>query len=528
MKRSSTGTVNPGLGRQRALDVLALVHQGVSKAEISRRLGVGTKSIDRVIKIERSGGTPTIRIRRLRGNELERQRKRIELAQQLAKAKKPISQSEIARRLGVSPSTVRRDLSREPPPTSRTQRDLAALRRVEQRQQRASLVRTLSVKGMSQSAIARHLGISCWTVKNDLSEGPRKPWRRPELQQRDERARALYASGIKVPDIAREFGVTAGTIWRDLALGTSKAKPARDAEVRRLVGRGVSKLKIANRLGVHPWTVYVVTAAPHISLAQKIGPQAKALRAQGLSISAIESKLRVSDKTVRRALASDATVVHHHRPVERSPERHRALKVLELAKAGTPKYQIARRLKIGIHTVYRVIAQDAAGQPVAIRPKRKPDAKRIRKLFKEGLSKGAIARRLGTSRTTVNAILGVERPPVPPERAQRVRDLFASGVSKNAIAKEMKMSLTDVYRILPAPVKPGEEVTKRRRQPQRRPRAMTVERFAKKHELSVDSVRDAIKAKTIRTITIGKTVLIPEDEYERLLREAYRRLRGQS
>ena len=128
----------------------------------------------------------------------------------------------------------------------------------------------------------------------------------------------------------------------------------------------------------------------------------------------------------------------------------------------------------------------------------------------------------------MNIVLGIERPPVPPDRAQRVRDLFASGVSKNAIAKEMKMSLTDVYRILPAPVKPGEEVTKRRRQPQRRPRAMTVERFAKKHELSVDSVRDAIKAKTIRTITIGKTVLIPEDEYERLLREAYRRLRGQS
>jgi DNA invertase Pin-like site-specific DNA recombinase len=390
------------------------------------------------------------------------------------------------------------------------------------------MVRALSVKGMSQSAIARNLEISLWTVNNDLSEGPRKPWRRPELQQRDERVRALYASGIKVQDIAAEFGVSAGTIWRDLAPGTSKAKPVRDAEVRRLVGRGVSKLKIANRLGVHPSTVYRVPAAPHISLARKVGPQAKGLRAQGLSISAIASKLKVSDKTVRRALASDATVVDHRRPGRRSPERQRALKVLELIKAGTPKWQIVRRLKIGIHTVNRVIAQDAAGKPVAIRPKRKPDAKRVRKLFKEGVSKGAIARRLGTSHTTVNTILGVERPPVPPDRAQRVRDLFASGFSKNAIAKEIKMSLTDVYRVLPAPAKPGEKVTKRRRQPQRRPRAMTVERFAKKHNVSVESVRNAIEAGTIRSITIGKTVLIPQDEYDRLLREAYRRLSGQS
>jgi DNA-binding NarL/FixJ family response regulator len=525
-KSSSTAPRNPGPERQRALDVLALVRQGVSKTEISQRLHLDRSTIDRVIEIERNGGTATIRIGRLRGKELERQRKRIELAQQLAKAKKPISQLEIGRRLGVSSSTVRRDLFRKPPPTSRAQRDLAALGRVEQRQQRASLVRALSVKGMSQSAIARHLGISRWTVKNDLSEGPRKPWRRSELQQRDERARALYASGIKVPDIAAEFGVSAGTIWRDLALGTSKAKPARDAEVRRLVGRGVSKLKIANRLDVHPSTVYRVPAAPHISLVRKVGHQAIALRAQGLSISAIESKLKVSGKTVRRALASDATVVHHRRRGRRSPERQRALKVLELAKAGTPKYQIARRLKVGIHTVNRVIAQDAAGKPVAIRPKRKPDAKRIRKLFKEGLSKSAIARRVGTSRMTVNAILGVERPPVPAERAQRVRGLFASGSSKHAIAKEMKMSLTDVYRVLPVPAKPGEK--KRRRQPQRRPRAMTVERFAKKHELPVESVRNAIEAGTIRSITIGKTVLIPQDEYERLLREAYRRLSGQS
>jgi DNA invertase Pin-like site-specific DNA recombinase len=252
------------------------------------------------------------------------------------------------------------------------------------------------------------------------------------------------------------------------------------------------------------------------------------LRAQGLSISAIEFKLKVSGKTVRRALASDATVVHHRRRGRRSPERQRALKVLELVKAGTPKSEIVRRLKIGIHTVNHVIEQDAAGNSVAIRPKRKPDAKRIRKLFNEGLSKGAIARRLGTSRPTVNTILGVERPAVPPDRAQRVRDLFASGFSKNAIAKEMKMSLTDVYRVLPAPAKPGEGVIKRRRQPQRRPRAMTVERFAKKHNFSVDGVRDAIEAETIRTIPIGKTVLIPQDEYEHLLREAYRRLRGQS
>ena len=165
-----TAARNPSPGRQRALEVLALVHQGVSKTEISRCLQLDRSTIDRVIETERNGGTAKISIDRLRGKEVERRRKRIELVQQLAKAKKAISRPEIARRLDVSPSTVRWDLSREPPPTSRTQRDLAALGRIEQRQKRASLVRALSVKGMSQSAIARSLGISRWTVKNDLSE----------------------------------------------------------------------------------------------------------------------------------------------------------------------------------------------------------------------------------------------------------------------------------------------------------------------------------------------------------------------
>src|SRR5262249_30147016 len=148
------------------------------------------------------------RSRRRSRKEAERRRHRIALVHELARSKKPISKAEIARRVGFSRSTVRRDLCREPPPTSRAQRDLAAQARVEQRQQRAAQVRALRDQGLSLSAIARRLGISCWTVQHDLSERPKKAWRRPELVERDRRARELYASGGKVPDIAAELGVS--------------------------------------------------------------------------------------------------------------------------------------------------------------------------------------------------------------------------------------------------------------------------------------------------------------------------------
>ena len=117
---------------------------------------------------------------------------------------------------------------------------------------------------------------------------------------------------------------------------------------------------------------------------------------------------------------------------------------------------------------------------MAIRSKRKPDAKQVRRLFNQGKSKREIARRLGMSATTVRVMLGGELPPVPPERAQRVRDLYAAGYTKSAIAKQARMSLTDVYRVLPAPVPPTESAATPRAQPRRKPRAMTIARFAKK------------------------------------------------
>src|SRR5262249_14456705 len=154
-----------------------------------------------------------------------------------------------------------------------------------------------------------------------------KAWRRPELVERDRRARELYASGGKVPDIAAELGVSPSTIWNDLTPGDSKVGPRRGAEVRRLVARGVSKRKIAKRLGVNPGVIYAVPGARRITLVQFFGPQAKALRAQGLSIAAIAHELKVSPSTVKRALATEASVVHHRRPGQRSPQRRRALQV---------------------------------------------------------------------------------------------------------------------------------------------------------------------------------------------------------
>ena len=298
--------------------------------------------------------------------------------------KKTISGAEIARRLGISRSTVYRDLRREPPPTPRARRDRAAQQRVEQREQRAAQVRALHEEGRSQAAIAKLLGVSRWVVSNDLSERPKKPWRRPELQERDRRARALYADGVKVPDIAQELGVSAATIYKDLSPGNSRAGPRRAVEVRRLVARGVDKLKIAKRLRVSPSAVYDVPAARPVSLPQKFGPQAKALRAQGLSLSAIESELKISRTTVKRALATKETVVHHRRRGKGSPQRQRALKVMKLLAQGVPKSHIAKRLKMGLSTVYRIIRAENAGTPVAIRPKRKPDAKAGAQIIRSG------------------------------------------------------------------------------------------------------------------------------------------------
>jgi DNA invertase Pin-like site-specific DNA recombinase len=327
---------------------------------------------------------------------------------------------------------------------------------------------------------------------------------------------------MKVPEIAAKFGVSASTIWKDLTPGNSRRDLGRDVQVRRFATRGIGKLKIAKRLGVTLGVVYGVPGAPHVSLTEKFGPQVKALRADGLSISAIAHHLKISLTTVKRALAAKATGIHRRRRGRLPPERQRALKALKLLKEGIPKAEVARRMRMGINTVYRIIRLDAAGQPVAIRLKRKPDPKRIRKLFKEGLSKSAIARRLQTTLPTVRLALGEEPPPMAPDRAERIRELFASGLKKSAIAKEMSISLADVYRVLPARKPPTENVAGRRTPPRRRPRAMTIARFAKEQGVPASEVRKAIAAGIVRSITIGKTVLIPHDEPARLLGEAYR------
>ena len=97
---------------------------------------------------------------------------------------------------------------------------------------------------------------------------------------------------------------------------------------------------------------------------------------------------------------------------------------------------------------------------------------------------------------------------MPPTRAQLVRDLFAAGYTKTAISKEIKMSLSDVYRVLPARhVKPTESITAPHARPRRKPRAMTVERFAKELGIPAENVRKAISDGKIRSIAIGKTVL---------------------
>ena len=102
MSGSPSRTIStPDPARQRALDVLSLVKQGVPRAQICRHLRVHRRTIDRVVEVENRGGCATIQVRRSRARQREWRRQQIELVHELAAAKKTISRAEIARRLGV-------------------------------------------------------------------------------------------------------------------------------------------------------------------------------------------------------------------------------------------------------------------------------------------------------------------------------------------------------------------------------------------------------------------------------------------
>jgi plasmid maintenance system antidote protein VapI len=148
----------------------------------------------------------------------------------------------------------------------------------------------------------------------------------------------------------------------------------------------------------------------------------------------------------------------------------------------------------------------------------------VRQLFKAGIAIDAIARRLRMSVNTIRAILELGQP-IPSETAARIRELHAAGVSKEQIAKQLKVNSRAVYRILP-PVRDltraaptAASVPARRRMPRRR--ALTIKAFAEQHRLDIEDVRAAISESTIGTFAIGKTMLIPDTESARLLREAY-------
>ena len=101
MSGSSTRTTSdPNPARQRALDVLSLVRQGVPRAQICRHLRVHRRTIDRVVEVESGGGFATVQVRRSRAQQRELRRQRIELVHELSQKK--IGGAEIARRLGVS------------------------------------------------------------------------------------------------------------------------------------------------------------------------------------------------------------------------------------------------------------------------------------------------------------------------------------------------------------------------------------------------------------------------------------------
>jgi DNA-binding CsgD family transcriptional regulator len=154
--------------QQKAFEILRLVAAGYSDNAIRRRLGFGPTTIARVKRIASGGGVALVRGRKSPVDQRAAIARRRILVGELAK--QSISMSEIARRLGVSSHTVKRDLlaehTPEPHHPSKRQRVSAA------RAARRAEARVLSNEGLD-------MGGDRASVESVVADDPRRLVRSP-------------------------------------------------------------------------------------------------------------------------------------------------------------------------------------------------------------------------------------------------------------------------------------------------------------------------------------------------------------
>lgn len=361
------------------------------------------------------------------------------------------------------------------------------------------------------------------TIRADLCDR-HEPSLQANVLQRTEEVRRLRAQGLPVRTIAQRFDVHPNTIYQDLSdqalAGNQLTTERRAAEVRQLVMRGVKKRKIATRLGISPDMIkYLKIRAP--LLHERFGQRVWGLHRQGVSQAAIQRELKVSRYLVERVLVAENPVVRRRNIAKLHPARLRALRVLKLLEQGVNRNQVSRRLHHSWETIKRVIAIEAAGKPATIQSQGTVDPTKMRRLARQGLSQAAIARRTGTSPTSVRRGLGL-LPPVPAERAALIKHLSEQGTSRTRMRRSFGIRSDEISRALPRLIAQIGHSQQRHRSSYPMRRTRTVAEFAEEIDVDIPEVQRAIDAGEIRVVRLGRRVLIPRGERQRLLRKAYK------
>jgi DNA-binding CsgD family transcriptional regulator/transposase len=577
-------------GEARAAEVLALAAEGVPKLEIRRRLGVAVKTTQKVLSVAGEGGTPTVRrcmrVDRAEVQRLDRQGftksaigRRLGIARStvtrvltaiprarpddpqnlqrqraaavLAFVDAGVSVTEIARRLRCATSSVYKLIN------IREQGGVATLRlmppkRVATRRRRVRLAQLAELVAGKRPpgpfAIARRLGVHYNTVWADRIELLSSPLALPrqrrcaDLQERDRRLREMYLSGLPAAEIAAAFRMNKTAIYKSLLPG-DRSLHLREvhrlhAEIRRLVAKGLTKREIACRLKIRPSLVQSVKNAPALRLTEKVAAEARALAQQNVAAPVIMRTLKISRETLMRALDEAHPVkpaVLFRRPGKRQPESKVAQRILKLVAAGVPNPEIGRRLGVDARTVARVISLNEAGIPATVRRPGRMDRTTARRLWKRGVSKSEIARRLAISGNAVQFLLDEdEPPPIPAELAEEIRALRNAGHSKDEIGRRLHVSRRIMRCILPPT--PGRGSYGRRALPaaaprprrRRQPQMMTLAEFAEALGVDIAVVEAAIaRGEVTGVLRLGRQVLLPRCAVAQTLR-AYTSARSAS
>lgn len=252
------------------------VAQGHTQAEICKALGMAANTLR--AHLNRLGisalDVPTGRARDGARSEIARRRQAVNdrRAQLAMLAGEGLSVADIAARVGVHEGTVRRDLRTigvkvaRPVPGCRARRDreagdLPPLLRA--RAERRARLAELHAAGMGRAAIRAELGIAPSLLRADLAAlGLRLPREdhgvqaysaglQAQVEDRRQRITALAAGGASFDDVLSVIGVSFATLRKDFnALRISRRRPSRTAQVVALRAEGLTISAISERLGM--------------------------------------------------------------------------------------------------------------------------------------------------------------------------------------------------------------------------------------------------------------------------------------